>query len=254
VPAGIIVGPGAGDNAGAALGLGAGAGDVVVSIVTSGTVSAVTPQPAMDPTGAVAGFADASGLFLPLVATLNAARVLGSIAELLEVDHDGLARLALAAQPGSAGVVLVPYFDGERTPNLPSATASFHGLTIASSTRANIARAAIEGMLCGLAAGLDAVRAVGVNERRIMLIGGAAQNVAVTTVASQVFEAPVMVPAPGEYVADGAAAQAVWVLTGERPVWPLQIAAELTHDHRPVIRDQYVRYAAAQSVPVPRSR
>jgi len=113
VPAGIVVGPGAGDNAGAALGLGAGAGDVVVSIGTSGTVFAVAERPAMDPTGAVAGFADASGLFLPLVATLNAARVLGSIAELLGVDHDGLARLALEAEPGCTGVVLVPYFEGE---------------------------------------------------------------------------------------------------------------------------------------------
>jgi len=244
MPAGIVVGPGAGDNAGAALGLGAGSGDVVVSIGTSGTVYAVTPRPAMDPTGAVAGFADASGLFLPLVATLNAARVLGSIAELLGVDHEGLARLALEAQPGSAGVVLVPYFEGERTPNLPNATASFHGLTIASSTRANIARAAIEGMLCGLAAGLDAVRAVGVKERRIMLIGGAAQNVAVTTVAAQVFDAPVVVPAPGEYVADGAATQAGWALTGERPAWSLQIVAEPAPDHRPVIRDQYSRSAS----------
>ena len=243
VPAGIVVGPGAGDNAGAALGLGTGAGDVVVSIGTSGTVCAVIAEPAMDPTGAVAGFADASGLFLPLVATLNAARVLGSIAELLGVDHDGLARLALQAQPGSAGVVLVPYFEGERTPNLPSATASLHGLTIASSTRANIARAAIEGMLCGLAAGLDAVRSVGVSERRILLIGGAAQNVAVTTIAAQVFDAQVVVPAPGEYVADGAATQAAWALTGERPLWRLQIVAEPAPDHRPVIREQYERYA-----------
>ena len=244
VPAGIVVGPGAGDNAGAALGLGAGTGDVVVSIGTSGTVFAVAERPAMDLTGAVAGFADASGLFLPLVATLNAARVLGSIAELLGVDHDGLARLALEAEPGSAGVVLVPYFEGERTPNLPEATASLHGLTIASSTRANIARAAIEGMLCGLAAGLDAVRAVGVNEQRIMLIGGAAQNIAVTTIAPQVFDAPVVVPAPGEYVADGAAVQAAWALTGEHPIWPLHIIAEPTPDHRPVIRDQYARYAS----------
>jgi xylulokinase len=243
VPAGIVVGPGAGDNAGAALGLGTGAGDVVVSIGTSGTVCAVIAEPAMDPTGAVAGFADASGLFLPLVATLNAARVLESIAELLGVDHDGLARLALQAQPGSAGVVLVPYFEGERTPNLPSATASLHGLTIASSTRANISRAAIEGMLCGLAAGLDAVRAVGVHQRRIMLIGGAAQNLAVTAIAAQVFDVPVVVPAPGEYVADGAAVQAAWTLTGARPVWPLQIGDEPAPDHRPVIRDQYERYA-----------
>jgi xylulokinase len=244
VPAGIVVGPGAGDNAGAALGLGATAGDVVVSIGTSGTVFAVTGRPAMDVTGAVAGFADASGLFLPLVATLNGARVLDSIADLLGVDHEGLVRLALEAQPGSAGVVLLPYFEGERTPNLPNATASLHGLTIASSSRANIARAAIEGMLCGLAAGLDAVHAVGVKEQRIVLIGGAAQNSAVTTIAAQVFDAPVVVPAPGEYVADGAAAQAAWALTGERPVWPLQIVDEPAPDHRSVIRDQYAHYAA----------
>ena len=246
VPAGIVVGPGAGDNASAALGLGAGAGDVVVSIGTSGTVFAVTERPATDPSGAVAGFADASGLYLPLVATLNAARVLGSVADLLGVDHDGLARLALEAQPGSMGVVLVPYFEGERTPNRPDATASFHGLTIASSTRANIARAAMEGMLCGLAAGLDAVRAVGVHEQRILLIGGAAQNAAVATVAAQVFDAPVVVPAPGEYVADGAATQAAWALTGERPAWPLRLVAAPAPDHRAVIRDQYDRLTSRQ--------
>lgn len=246
-PDGILVGAGAGDNAGAALGLGAASGDVVVSIGTSGTVFAVTDTPALDPTGAVAGFADASGVFLPLVATLNAARVLGSVAAVLGVDHDGLARLALEAEPGAGGVVLVPYFEGERTPNLPDATASLHGLTLASNTRPNLARAAIEGMLCGLAAGLDAVRAVGVREKRLLLIGGAAQNEAVARVAAQVFDAPVVVPAPGEYVADGAAAQAAWVLSGNRPDWPLTIAAEPEPDFRPVIREQYARYAGSVS-------
>ncbi|WP_223695322.1 xylulokinase [Leifsonia poae] len=238
-PSGALVGPGAGDNAGAALGLGAADGDVIVSIGTSGTVFAVTDSPVGDESGAVAGFADASGLSLPLVATLNAARVLSSIASLLSVDHDGLAGLALEAEPGAAGIVLVPYFEGERTPNLPDATASVHGLTIASTTPANLARAAIEGMLCGLAAGLDAVRAVGVSEKRILLIGGAALNPAVATIAAQVFDAPVVVPAPGEYVADGAAVQAGWALTGTRPRWPVSLNAELSPDYRPVIREQY---------------
>ncbi|HEY4269196.1 MAG TPA: FGGY family carbohydrate kinase [Galbitalea sp.] len=246
-PAGVLVGPGAGDNAGAALGLGAGDGDVIVSIGTSGTVFAVTDQPVADPSGAVAGFADASGLSLPLVATLNAARVLSSIGSLLSVDHDGLAALALTASPGAEGVVLVPYFEGERTPNLPDAKASIHGLTIASTRPENLARAAIEGMLCGLADGLDAVRAVGVREQRILLIGGAAQNPAVATVASQVFDAPIVVPAPGEYVADGAAVQAAWALTGTRPSWPLALAAELAPDVRPRIRAQYAAAAAASA-------
>ncbi|PJJ55666.1 xylulokinase [Compostimonas suwonensis] len=244
-PGGLVVGVGAGDNAGAALGLGAMPGDVVVSIGTSGTVFAVTPEPVADVTGTVAGFADASGVSLPLVATLNAARVLRSTAELLGVDNDEFSRLALEAAPGADGLVLVPYFEGERTPNLPNATASLHGMTIASTSRENLARAAIEGMLCGLAAGLDAVRAVGVRETRLLLVGGAAQNPAIQAIAAQVFDAPVVVPRPGEYVADGAAVQAAWALTGSRPSWPIDIVAEPAPDLRPVIRAQYARYTTS---------
>jgi xylulokinase len=237
----IVVGVGAGDNAGAALGLGATTGDVVVSIGTSGTVFAVTDTPSRDESGTVAGFADAAGGFLPLIATLNAARVLDSIAGLLGVNHDELGRLALSAAPGAGGAVLHPYFEGERTPNLPDATATLSGLTIASTTRANLARAAIEGMLCGLADGLDAVRAQGVTASRLLLIGGAAQNPAVSAIAAQVFDVPVVVPQPEEYVAAGAAVQAAWALTGARPSWPVVVTAEPPVDFRPIIREQYAR-------------
>ncbi len=236
---GLVIGVGAGDNAGAALGLGAVEGDVVVSIGTSGTVFAVTGTPVADPTGTIAGFADASGLVLPLVATLNAARVLDSVAALLGVDHDELGRLALEAEPGSGGLVLQPWFEGERTPNRPDATATLFGMTLASTTRADLARAAIEGLLCGLAAGLDAVVDAGVVARRILLIGGAAQNPAVSSIAAQVFDLPVVVPTPGEYVALGAAVQAAWALTGQRPVWPVATVAEPAPDFRPIIREQY---------------
>lgn len=232
---------GAGDNAGAALGLGARSGDVVVSLGTSGTVFAVTEQPVRDESGTVAGFASASGEFLPLVATLNAARVLDSIAALLDVDYAALGELALQVEPGAGGLVLHPYFEGERTPNLPDATASLTGMTIASTTRGNLARAAIEGMLCGLADGLDALRSHGVVAHRVLLIGGAAQNPAVASIAAQVFDAPVVVPTPGEYVALGAAAQAAWSLQGTRPDWPLAIFAEPAPDYRPIIREQYAR-------------
>lgn len=177
----------------------------------------MTGTPVSDASGTVAGFADASGRWLPLVANLNAARVLDAIAGVLGVDHAGLSALALTAEPGSGGAVLVPYFEGERTPNLPDATASVHGLTLASTRRENLARAAIEGMLCGLADGLDALRACGARERRVLLIGGAAQSPAVATIAAQVFDAVVVVPSPGDYVADGAAVQAAWALTGQRP-------------------------------------
>ena len=245
IPAGLIVGPGAGDNAGAALGLRAGAGDVVISIGTSGTVFAVADQPVRDATGTVAGFADATGRHLPLIATLNAARVLSSIAGVLGVGLDELSRLALAAQAGAGGVVLIPYFEGERTPNLPDAKASVHGLSIASATRENLARAAIEGMLSGLEAGLDAVRNAGVQARRLLLIGGAAQSEAVQQIAAQVFDAPVVTPAPGEYVADGGAVQAAWTVTGELPNWPLSLIASPAQNFQPVIRDQYRGYASA---------
>jgi len=238
---GMVVGAGTGDNAGAALGLGAVAGDVVVSIGTSGTVFAVTDSPSHDASGAVAGFADASGRFLPLVATLNAARVLDSIAALLGVDHTELGELALQAEPGASGLVLQPYFEGERTPNLPDATATLFGMTMASTTRVGLARAAIEGLLCGLAAGLDALRDNGVTARRILLVGGAAHNAAVSTIAAQVFDVPVVVPEPGEYVALGAAVQATWALTGERPRWVVPVAAEPAADYRAGIREQFAK-------------
>jgi xylulokinase len=236
---GRVIGVGAGDNAGAALGLGAGPGDVVVSIGTSGTVFAVTETVSTDSSGTVAGFADASGAFLPLVATLNAARVLDAVAGLLGVGHAELGMLALQAEPGAGGLVLQPYFEGERTPNLPDATATLFGLSLTSATRSDLARSAIEGMLCGLADGLDAIRAQGVDARRILLIGGAAQNDAVSTIAGQVFDIPVEVPTPGEYVALGAALQAAWALSGTRPDWPLEFSARPAHDTRAIIREQY---------------
>jgi xylulokinase len=165
--------------------------------------------------------------------------VLDAAARLLGVDHTALGELALPAEPGSAGLVLQPWFEGERTPNLPDATATLFGMTLASTTRENLARAAIEGMLCGLADGLDAVRAQGVVAERLLLIGGAAQNTAVAAIAAQVFDAPVEVPEPGEYVALGASVQAAWALAGTRPEWDVPIAARPARDTRPVIREQY---------------
>ncbi|MFT4050763.1 MAG: xylulokinase [Microbacterium sp.] len=202
------VGPGAGDNAAAALGVGAEVGDVIVSIGTSGTVFAVHGSPTTDPSGVVAGFASADGRFLPLVCTLNAARVLDVTASLLGVDHDALSDLALSAAPGAAGLALVPYFEGERTPNLPDATASLTGMTLVSTTRENLARAAVEGMLAGLGAGLEALRGCGVAVRRVILVGGGARSAAVQRIAPLVFGVPVVTPEPAEYVALGMARQA----------------------------------------------
>ncbi|MFA9445753.1 xylulokinase [Egicoccus sp. AB-alg6-2] len=217
----VVLGPGAGDNAAAALALGLAPGEVAVSIGTSGVVSAVSERPTADPAGLVAGFADATGHFLPLVCTLNASRVLDAACRLLAVDHAELARLALSAPSGADGLVLVPYLEGERTPNRPDDMGALHGLRPDNLTPANLARAAVEGLLCGLADGLDEIRGQGVEVRRLQLIGGGARSEAVQHIAPGLLGVDVEVPPAGEYVADGAARQAAWVLAGgERPpVW-----------------------------------
>ncbi|MFP5367017.1 MAG: FGGY family carbohydrate kinase, partial [Actinomycetes bacterium] len=165
-PGGTLLAAGAGDNAAAGLGVGAGLGDVVMSLGTSGTVFAVSATPAADASGLVAGFADASGNYLPLVCTLNATRVFDATAALLDVSLQEFNELALSAEPGAGGLTLVPYFDGERTPNLPDASGSLHGITRANYTPANLARAAVEGVVCSLADGLAALQAQGVEARR----------------------------------------------------------------------------------------
>lgn len=238
---GIALSPGTGDNMGAALGVGARPGDVVVSLGTSGTAFAVADRPTADPSGQVAGFADATGRFLPLVCTLNAARVITATAEMLGVSLDELTTLALLAAPGSGGLVLLPYLDGERTPNLPNATGTLVGMTRDAMTPANLARASVEGMMCGLADAVDALRVQGVRPQRLLLVGGAAANSAVQQVARTLVDVPVVVPAPGEYVADGAARQAAWALLGgdTPPVWATAGQRELEPEPVSEVREAY---------------
>ena len=239
---GARLGPGAGDNAAAALGLGAGPGDCVVSLGTSGVVSAVGSTPPRDPDGIVAGFADATGRQLPLVCTLNGAPVLAAVATMLGVDFDEFDRLALTAPAGADGLVLVPYFDGERSPNLPEATGSLHGVTTRNLVSANIARAAVEGLLASMAYCIDKIRAHGVGVDRIILIGGGARSKAVREVAPAVLGAPVHVPAPAEYVALGAARQAAWVLSGgdEPPTWSTAATTAYEATPTPEVFDRYL--------------
>ena len=236
---GIPIAAGAGDNAAAALGLQAQPGDVVVSLGTSGTAFAVSDTPTHDSSGSVAGFADATGRYLPLVCTLNAARILDAACQMLGKTHDEIAALALSAKPGANGLTLLPYFEGERTPNRPNATGVFSGMNISNSNPADISRAMIEGMLSGLADAVDSLVSLGVNVQRILLIGGAAKNPAVPLIASALFGREVLVPPAGEYVANGAAKQAAWALLGEIPQWNL---GEVEH-HRttptPQVMEKY---------------
>jgi xylulokinase len=236
---GTPIAAGAGDNAGAALGLQAQPGDVIVSLGTSGTAFAVSETPTHDPSGAVAGFADATGRYLPLVCTLNAARILDAACRILGKTHDEVARLALAAKPGANGLTLLPYFEGERTPNRPKATGLFAGMNLSNSNPEDIARAMVEGMLAGLADAVDALVALGVGVNRILLIGGAAKNPAVPVIASALFGREVLVPPAGEYVANGAAKQAAWALLGQMPTWDL---GEVTHHNSVATPDVMARY------------
>jgi xylulokinase len=219
---GLVLAPGTGDNMAAALGLVLSEGDVVLSLGTSGTVFAVSEQPAHDASGVVAGFADATGRFLPLAATLNAARVITAALGLAGAELADLEDL-VAGCADSDGLTLLPFLDGERTPPLPDARGLLQGLTRHNATQGHLVRAAIEGMLCGLASAVQPLHATGVTPRRLVLIGGAARSAAVQQIAAGLFDLPVLVPEPGEYVALGAARQAAWALIGaaEPPAWPV---------------------------------
>ena len=239
--AGLKIAAGAGDNAAASLGVGAQPGDVVVSLGTSGTAFAVSETPTHEGTGTVAGFADATGRYLPLVCTLNAARIMDAATRILGVDFDRLGQLALTAQPGANGLTLLPYFEGERTPNRPDATGVFAGMDLANSNQEDIARAMIEGMLCGLTDAIEALIQLGVNVKRVLLVGGAAKNPAVAPIASALFGREVLLPPAGEYVADGAAKQAAWALLGGAtpPQWNLGEVEKFSSPATPEVLARY---------------
>ena len=208
--AGIPVGTGTGDNMAAALGLGLEPGVPVISLGTSGTAYAVTRGRPTDPTGTVAGFADALGNWLPLACTLNCTLAVDRVAQWLGLDRE-------AVEPGGHAVVL-PYLDGERTPNLPYASGLFYGLRH-DTTPGQILRAAYEGAAASLLTAVDEVLRSG-NEKPqdapLILIGGGAKGDAWRTTVRRLSGRPVLVPQLEEIVAIGAATQAAALVTGER--------------------------------------
>jgi xylulokinase len=211
-----VVGPGTGDNMAGALGIGLRSGDVAVSIGTSGTVYSVSDHPVADPSGIVAGFADAAGRYLPLVCTLNATKVTDAVGRLLAVDHATFDELALAAAPGAGGLTLLPYLDGERTPDRPAATGIIAGVR-SDVSREQLARAAVEGVVCGLLDGLDALSAFASAGGRLILVGGGGRSRAYRQVLADLSGRAVLVPADDEQVAAGACVQAAAVVSGDEP-------------------------------------
>ena len=203
----IAIGPGCGDNAGAALGVGLGVGQALLSLGTSGVVAVVSETPVEDPSGQVAGFADASGHWLPLACTLNASRILDAVGAMSGLGYEELDKAALSV-PDAGGLRLVPYFEGERTPNLPDATARLEGMTLKNSTRAHLARAGVEGLLTHMRFALECVRELGVPIEKVLVVGGGARSRAVQSLAAKFLGVPVEFPEAAEYVALGAARQA----------------------------------------------
>lgn len=244
VPGGCIIAPGGGDNAMTSLGLAMQVGDVSISLGTSGVAAAVSPVPAYDMSASVTGFADATGHWLPLACTINASRILDAGLAALGTDYDGLAELAEQSSPGAEGITLIPYFDGERTPNRPDAHARLEGLTLANTTRTNLARAFVEGLLCSQRDCLELLKRLGTTVSKILLVGGGAKSPAVRAYAPGILGMDVQLPRPDEYVAIGAARQAAWALTGEEepPAWPVDIETTLTGAPCEQVYQQYLRW------------
>ncbi|MEV3859075.1 FGGY family carbohydrate kinase [Streptomyces sp. NPDC050095] len=220
-PEGLIISAGTGETMAAAFGLGVQVGDAVVSLGASGSVMAVHHEALVDSSGAITSLADATGMHLPVVHTLNAVRALRGTAEMLGLDGglEELSELAMKSTPGAHGLVLLPYLEGEKTPNLPHTAGTLSGLRRESMKPEHLARAAFEGMLCGLADAIDVLRGRGVEIRRVFLLGAAAELHAVQAAAPMLFGAQVVVPQPADYAALGAARQAAWALSGQLPLW-----------------------------------
>jgi xylulokinase len=203
------VAAGTGDNAAAALGLGLRPGTPVLSLGTSGTVYAVSRHRPADPTGTVAGFADAHGDWLPLACTLNCTLAVDRVATLLGLDREAVA-------PGGS-VTLLPYLDGERTPNLPNASGLLHGLRH-DTTPGQLLQAAYDGAVHALLGALDLVLDEDADrDSPLLLIGGGARGRAWQQTVRRLSGRPVRIPEARELVALGAAAQAAGLLTGEDP-------------------------------------
>lgn len=221
----VVIGPGAGDQHAAALGMGLQPGDIAFSLGTSGVVMAVSDGPVHDAGGVIDGVCDATGRYLPLVCVLNAATVTDWFRNLLGVSVEQFDELALSVGPESRTVTLAAYFDGERRPNLPYANGLLAGLTTATS-RAELARAAVDGVVMGLLEGLDAIRGYGIaTNRRVLVVGAPSASAAYRQSLADFLQRPVMRIDTPSATARGACLQAAAVLHGVaideiRNAWP----------------------------------
>lgn len=222
LPAGVPVAPGGGDNMMAAIGTGnVVAGKLTMSLGTSGTLFAYSDAPIVDPQGNIAAFCSSTGGWLPLLCTMNCTQATELMRRPLGISTAQFDDTLDAVEAGSDGLVALPFFSGERTPNLPNATGSLTGLNTHNCTAGHLLRATVEGATYGLRFGLDELRRLGLEATGIVLTGGGARSTAWRQIVADVCELPVSVPEQEEGASFGAALQALWVLArrnGEKAI------------------------------------
>ena len=227
IPEGIPVSSGGGDNMMGAIGTGTVSdGFLTMSMGTSGTLYGYSDKPIADPERGLSGFCSSTGGWLPLLCTMNCTVATEQIRSLFGLPVADFNRLAAAAEPGAQGVRVLPFFNGERTPNLPKGRASITGLTMTNSNKENICRAAMESAVFALKGGLDAFKKLGFEPKEIRLIGGGAKSPLWRQIAADIMNVPVSVPVSEEAAAMGAAVQALWCLEGGTPERIKSLCAE----------------------------
>ncbi len=213
----VIVSSGGGDNMMGAIGTGnVKIGMVTASLGTSGTIYAYSSRPVIDPGGEVAAFCDSTGAWLPLICTMNVTVATELLKKAFQWDNDKLSTSASTIPAGSEGLLLLPYFEGERVPNLPDARALFFGLDSENFTQAHMARATMEGVALGLNYGLNRLVDLGLRPKQIRLTGGGSQNAVWRQILADVFETEVIGLTTVEGAAYGAAVQAKWAYALQR--------------------------------------
>lgn len=228
----VVVAPGGGDNMMSAIGTGnVSDGVVTVSLGTSGTIFAYSSAPIIDPRGEIAAFCDSTGAWLPLACTMNVTIATEFVKQLFGMDSKSLENAVRNTPAGADGLLLVPYFEGERTPNVPAGSGVWFGANRRTQTPAHFARAAMEGATLGLAYGLERLRALGVNPEEMRLTGGGANSPSWRQICADVFNTPVVCLDQDESAAYGAAIQAKWIadLEDGSESTIQQIAGQWTH-------------------------